>query len=391
MNKTKILVLTTVFIDVIGLGIIIPILPFYVEHFTKSAFIITALYAVYALLSFLSAPVIGALSDTIGRKKALIGSIFSTSAGWVLFALAPSIPFLFLARIIDGAAAGNIPIAQAYLSDMAKTDQERTSNLGLIGAVFGIAFIVGPMIGGLLGAVSVTFPFWFVGGLAFVNAVMGIFFLPETHTNREHARAISINPFKPLMRAARNKKLLPHYIAWFLFGLSIATFQSLFSLFAQSAFGFGQLAIGIVFTGIGLVILFNQAYALKKIWLKYFSEMKLELILLGLFAFGFVIITFFGWTGLILGLVAVSICWSLLRAVMTSRIVGKVGGHEKGEALGITSSLTSLSAGIAPLIVGYLFGFNQHVPFIIAAVFLIAAMVLLIWVGNGRNVESVTV
>jgi MFS family permease len=378
MNKTKVLVLTTIFIDVVGLGIIIPILPFYVEHFTSSAVVITSLYAVYALLSFFSAPVIGAISDRIGRKKALLASIFSTSAGWVLFALAPSVPFLFLGRIIDGAAAGNMPIAQAYLADMAKTDQERTSNFGLMGAVFGIAFIIGPMIGGLLGAVSQTFPFWFVGALAFVNAVMGIFFLPETHTNREHARAISLNPFKPLVRAAKNKKMLPNYVAWFLFGLAIATFQSLFSLFAQSAFGFGQLAIGIVFTGLGLVILFNQAFALKKFWLKHFSESKLELFLLGLFAFGFFIITFLSWTGLILGLIAVAICWSLLRAVMTSRIVAKTSVHEKGEALGITSSLTSLSAGLAPLAVGYLFSLNQHVLFIIASGFLIAAIGVLV-------------
>jgi hypothetical protein len=117
MSRTKILILITVFIDVIGIGIIVPILPFYVGHFNSSPFLITSLFSVYAALSFISAPIIGAVSDKVGRKLMLIMSIFSTSVGWFVFAFAPNIFFLFIGRIIDGAAAGNLPIAQAFFVD----------------------------------------------------------------------------------------------------------------------------------------------------------------------------------------------------------------------------------------------------------------------------------
>lgn len=159
MSNPKAIILLTVFIDVIGLGIVIPILPFYVAQFSNSALLITSLFAVFALCSFLSAPIIGALSDRVGRRPMLIASIFSTSLGWFVFALAPSILFLFIGRIIDGVMAGNFPIAQSYLSDVAKDDKERSANFGLIGAVFGIAFILGPFLGGVLGHFGHNIPF----------------------------------------------------------------------------------------------------------------------------------------------------------------------------------------------------------------------------------------
>src|SRR3989344_2954008 len=150
MNKTKFLILTTVFIDAAGLGIIVPILPYYIERFSSAPLLVTSLFSFYALCSFFSAPVMGAVSDRVGRKLMFTTSIFSTSLGWFVFAAAPSIPFLFLGRVIDGAAAGNFPIAQAYMTDLARDDRERTTHLGRLGAVFGIAFIVGPLLGGAL-------------------------------------------------------------------------------------------------------------------------------------------------------------------------------------------------------------------------------------------------
>ena len=145
MNK-KSIILLTVLIDVLGIGIIIPVLPFYVESFGASAFIVTMLFAVFSLFSFFSAPLLGAWSDRIGRRPVLIVSIASTALGWLVFAAATSIYWLFIGRIIDGLAAGNFPIAQSYLVDIAKTGKERTTNLGLIGAVFGIGLIVGPLL-----------------------------------------------------------------------------------------------------------------------------------------------------------------------------------------------------------------------------------------------------
>ncbi len=230
MSK-KSIILFTVFIGVLGIGVVIPILPFYVQSFGVSPLVVTMLFAVYALFSFLSAPLLGAISDRIGRRPVLIASIASTAIGWLVFAAARSVPFLFLGRIIDGLAAGNISTAQSYLVDLSKNEKERTANLGKIGAVFGIGFIIGPTIGGFLGSISHTLPFWFVGILAGVNAILAYFNLPETHHQRDLNKKLEFNPLRPIARALKNKKWLPSLVAFFLFCEAIAIQQSFFSLY----------------------------------------------------------------------------------------------------------------------------------------------------------------
>lgn len=402
MNKTKFSILTTVFIDAAGLGIIVPILPYYVERFSSAPLLVTSLFSVYALCSFFSAPVMGAVSDRVGRKLMFTTSVFSTSLGWFVFAAAPGIPFLFLGRVIDGAAAGNFPIAQAYMTDLARDDRERTTNLGLIGAVFGIAFIVGPLLGGALGSISPTFPFWLVGCLAFLNGVLGIFFLPETrkklgeaapislnpHTKRRESIFSSgkatalrygagINPFPPLAKAVKNKVLLPNYSAWFFCGLALAVFQSVFALYVQAAFGFNQFAVGMLFTGIGAIVALNQLVAMKYFWLKYFKEPALELLMLAVFAGGFLLMAFLKLPLFGAGLIAVAFGQSVLRVVMNSQIVAKADAKIKGEVLGITFSATSLSMVVGSLVAGYLFGFDIRAPFVAGALFLCAAFFIL--------------
>lgn len=266
MQKNKIIILLAVLIDVVGLGIIIPILPYYVESFGVSTFVVTLLFSVFALFSFVSGPFLGALSDKIGRRPVMIMSIASTAIGWFVFASAHAVWVLFLGRIIDGMAAGNFPIAQSYLVDIAKDDKERTTNLGLIGAIWGIGLIIGPAIGATLGAISPVLPFWIVGSLASLNVIGAYFFLPETHNNRaHHQKAISMNPLLPIVTAVKDRVLRPRYMAWFLFGIAFAGMQSIMALFMKSAFGFSATATGYVFTGMGIVLVINQAFALNKI------------------------------------------------------------------------------------------------------------------------------
>ena len=377
MNKTKFLILTTVFIDAAGLGIIVPILPYYVERFSSAPLLVTSLFSVYALCSFFSAPVMGAVSDRVGRKLMFTTSIFSTSLGWFVFAAAPSIPFLFLGRVIDGAAAGNFPIAQAYMTDLARDDRERTTNLGLIGAVFGIAFIVGPLLGGALGSISPTFPFWLAGCLALLNGILGIFFLPETHKNLNKSRSISANPFSPLAKAVKNKVLLPNYSAWFFCGLALAVFQSVFALYVQAAFGFNQFVVGMLFTGIGAIVALNQLVAMRYFCLEYFKEPALELLMLAVFAGGFLLMAFSKLPLFGAGLIAVAFGQSALRVVMNSQIVAKADSKIKGEVLGVTFSATSLSMVIGSFIAGSLFGFDLRAPFVAGALFLCVAFFIL--------------
>lgn len=376
MSKTKATILLTVFIDVIGLGVVIPILPFYVSTFSSSALLITSLFSVFALFSFFSAPIIGALSDKFGRRPLLIISIFSTALGWFVFAWAPSILFLFVGRILDGIMAGNFPIAQGLLSDIAENDKERTANLGLIGAVFGIGFIFGPSIGGVLGKIGPSIPFWFVGSLALVNGIMAWFILPETH-HELSTKKIALNPFVPIVRAMKNMNLRSNFFAAFLFGLAIASYQSVFSLFMKDIYGFGELAVGLIFGGVGVIIALNQGLAMKHVWLRYFKEPNLELGMLIIFAVGFILLGSSVFWIFCIALLLTTFGQSILRVVITSQVVGKSPNTERGEVLGIMSSITSLSMMIGPFLAGILYGDNKTWPFYFGALCLLFAFLVL--------------
>ncbi|MBI4975089.1 MFS transporter [Candidatus Peregrinibacteria bacterium] len=378
ISKEKGLIILTVFVDILGFGIIVPILPFYVTSFGVSATTVTLLFAVFAFFSFLSTPFLGALSDKIGRRPILIVSILSTSIGWFVFAGAGSVIWLFIGRIVDGLAAGNISTAQSYLIDISKTDKERTQNLGVISAIFGVGFIIGPMIGGFLSTISHTFPFWFVGGLAMLNALLVFLFLPESRKNtNDNEEKISINPFKPLARAIKNKALMPSFIAWFFFILAATTTQSMLSLFLKDNFGFDAFKAGLVITGMGIIIALNQTIGLKHLWLKYFKEPDLVLLLViimgaGLLLMGSTVNILFP-----LGLIFVSFCQSVLRVVMTSQMAGKAGPEIRGEILGIMTSIASLSMVIGPLMAGPLFEIKTNIPFLTGFIYTLIVLAVI--------------
>ena len=377
MNK-KFIILLTVMIDVLGIGIIIPILPFYVESFGASAFVVTVLFAVFALFSFFSAPLLGALSDRIGRRPVLIISIASTALGWLVFAAATNIIWLFVGRIIDGLAAGNFPIAQSYLIDIAKTDKERTSNLGLIGAVFGVGLIIGPLLGGLLSQISLSFPFWFVGVLAIVNTILVIRYLPETNKNLNKALKTNFNPFGPISQALKSASLKFGMIAWFLFGLALAGQQAVLSLYLAGAYNLSSFYISLVLAGMGVVLVLNQAIFLKKVWLKYFSEPKLIYIFLLVLAYGFMLLGASLPLSLIIGLFMLSVGQSVLRVVFTSLISKKNPADQQGMVLGLLSSIMSLSMILGPIVAGSLFSINMALPFWMCAVFCFLALIIMV-------------
>jgi len=376
MSKIKLLILLTVFIDIIGVGIVIPILPFYVESYSHSPLLITSLVAVFSLCSFISAPIIGAWSDRVGRKPMLIMSIFSTALGWFIFAEAKSIPLLFLGRIVDGLAAGNFPIAQSYLSDIAKTDKERTANLGIIGAVFGIGFIIGPFLGGMLSQLGHTVPFYFVGTLALLNAILGIFMLPETHLNRTN-HPISLNPLRPIFKAFIDRKLRTNYAAWFMFGVAIASYQAVFALYLKDVFGFNEVSGGLMFAASGLMLALNQGIAMKHVWLRWFREPTLELYTLLCAGFGLIFMQVPQFLVFSIGFIVATFAHSILRVVMTSQVVGMSDQTRRGEVLGILSSVMSVSMTIAPIAAGSLYQYHHRVPFLFSALCMIVAFVLL--------------
>lgn len=377
LQKEKIIVILTVLIDVIGLGIVIPILPFYVERFGASPFQTTLLFSVFAFCSFISSPFLGALSDKIGRRPVLILSIASSAIGWFVFASAHALWVLFVGRIIDGMAAGNFPIAQSYLVDLARNEKERTTNLGIIGAVFGIGFILGPGIGATLSAISPEFPFIVVGTLATLNVVAAWFFLPETHHNRDVKKKLRFSPVAPLRAAVKDRSLLPRYIAWLLFGVAFSGMQSVFALYLHDEFGFSAQVAGYIFMIMGVVMIFNQTYGLQKIWLKYFNERSLEIWFFLLMAFG-LIVADMQWFGLfVVGIVLITFAQSTLRVVMSSGVAGAAGAMRRGEVMGIMSSLLSVAMIFGPMIAGGLYQVHIKIPFMLNAMLLMIAFLIM--------------
>jgi MFS family permease len=364
-------------VDVLGFGIVIPILPFYVSEFGASPVTVTLLFASFSVFSFVSAPLLGALSDRVGRRPVLIASIFSTALGWFIFASARSLPMLFLGRIIDGAAAGNFTIAQSYMVDIARDDRERTRNLGLLGALFGVGFLVGPVLGGVLSKVSHAFPFWCAGGLALVNAASAVFFLPESRRDRPATAIRTPNPLTNVLRAFADVELRRSYIVWSAFALAFVTGQSVFALFARDVFDFDAFTTGLLFAAIGVVAVVNQTVLLARVWMRFFDPRRLQMIMLSILMGGLVLIgvrelVLFG-----LGLVCLGTGQAVLRVIVTSEVARLGGERRRGETIGVLSALMSASMAVAPVVAGYLYEWDHPMPFFLAAAILCGGLIVL--------------
>jgi DHA1 family tetracycline resistance protein-like MFS transporter len=371
MRRDKIIILTSVLVDVLGFGIVIPILPFYVGEFGASPTTITLMFATFSFFAFLSAPVLGGLSDRIGRRPVLILSITTTALGWFVFASAQSLWQLFLGRIIDGMAAGNFTTAQNYMVDISKDEKERTHNLGIVGAMFGIGFVLGPFIGGILSKISHAFPFWIAGAMAACNAISAFFFLPETHKNRNMHSSMSFNPFIPLIRAAKHKVLRPLYFFWSFFAFAIVSTQSVFGLFMKDVFDFTAFQTGMLFTITGIVIVLNQVHLLTKFWMVKFSQSSLIIVMLFVLASSSLLAATEILTLFFVALIFSGTGQAVLRVVITSQAAAKSDPSQKGETLGILASLMSAYMVIAPLLSGFIYEIHPSFPFLVSAALLI--------------------
>ncbi len=382
MPRKSLIVLFTVLVDVIGFGIVIPILPYYATEFGLSPTLITLLFASFSFCSFLSAPFLGVLSDRIGRRPVIILSIISTAIGWFVFASATTVWMLFLGRIIDGAAAGNFTSTQGYMVDIAKDEKERTRNLGILSAVFGVGFLLGPILGGLLSKVSHVFPFWMAGVLASVNAISAILFLPESHHDRSGVKAIDYHPLTPLVRAWNDKPLRPLYIAWTTFAVAFVLGQSVFALYVRDVFGFSAFESGMAFAFIGVVLVVNQAFLLTRFWLKVYDESQLQIIMLVILVVALMLIAAQYLPLFVVGLVGLGTGQAVLRVVVTSQVAGTAGPQRRGESIGILSSIMSASMALAPVVAGALYEINHVMPYLLA--------ILVLFVGLGELLRGRT-
>ena len=359
-NKALASIFLVVFIDLLGFSLILPLLPYLAKTYQASDFQIGLLVAVYAAASLIGAPLLGRLSDRYGRKPLLLISIFGTFLGFLMLAFANSLWMLFVARIIDGLTAGNISIAQAYISDV--TDpKDRSKAFGLIGAAFGLGFIIGPAAGGALSTFGYMVPALAAAALSFANIILVALWLREslsaekralTASGAAHNRAAFT--LGALISALRKPLVGPYLQTRFFFGLAFSLFQSIFSLYALERFHLNVQSIGFVLAYVGVLSVITQGFMIGRLTVRY-TENQLIVFCTALMAAGLI-----GWAlapsllVLLLVMAPTSFAGGVLNTVINSAISKSVAPAEIGGMLGISASLESATRVLSPSLGGLL-------------------------------------
>ena len=357
MKRSPLLVIfVTVFIDLVGFGIVIPVLPYYVEgtKFDASPRTVGLLFASYSIMQLVFSPVLGRLSDRYGRRPVLFFSLLGTSLGFFILGFANTLWLLFLGRIIDGITGGNISTAQAYIADVTE-EKDRAKGMGLIGAAFGLGFIFGPAIGGVLSKWGIGVPFLFAGGLALANAVLLYFTLPETVTPDHPARASAgaAGRWSQLARALRQPRLAYVLCVYFLLVVAFSIMTASLSLFTMHRFGYDAAQNGYLFMYVGVIGALIQGGLIGRL-ARRFGELPLAVAGTLLFAASLFAIPFLGpHTGVSLLLLvgAVFATGNALATPSLTALASKSAGRaEQGGVLGVTQSVASLARAVGPLI-----------------------------------------
>jgi len=374
VSSPLVIIFVTVFIDLLGFGLIIPLLPFYAESFGASAFAIGLLGTSFSLMQFLFSPVWGRWSDRIGRKPIILLGLFGSGASYVTLALANSLALLFVARIIGGIAGANIPAAQAYIADIT-TPENRARGMGLIGAAFGLGFIFGPALGGLLSRFSPETPMWCAAALCFTNFAAAWFLLPESRA--ASAATKTLGRLEAFRHATGNPALLIVLALYFIVTMAFAAFEATFALFTEARFGFTAASIGFLFTFIGTIIAVVQGVLIGHV-VKRVGERRIIPVAIAGIAVSIGLLPFV-WnvpTLLVaLGLLAMGMGFN---NPSLSSMVSKLSDEDdQGGTLGLASSLASLGRVVGPAWGGYLYdAFGMTTPYLSAAAVMFVAFLV---------------
>ena len=361
MNRSPLIVIfTTVFIDLVGFGIVIPVLPFYAEGtvFNATPRMVGLLFASYSIMQLIFSPILGRLSDKYGRRPVLLLSIIGTGIGFLVLGFATTIFMLFLGRILDGITGGNISTAQAYIADIT-TQENRAKGMGLIGAAFGLGFIFGPAIGGILSRWGIQVPFFFAAALCFANAVLLYFRLPETVTADHPAKNLAgSRSFRNVLNSLKKPRLAFVLIIYFLFIVAFSIMTTSFSLFTMFRFGYDAQHTGYLFAYVGVIAVIIQGGLIGRL-VKRFGELPLVIVgalcfAISLFAVPFVGPAAGGLAALLVGGGVFSMGNSLATPALTSLASKSVGPAEQGVVLGVTQSVASLARAFGPFLAAVL-------------------------------------
>lgn len=377
-NKSLITIFLIVFIDLLGFGIILPLLPYIAERYQATPLTIGILSAAYSLFQLISSPILGRLSDRFGRKKLLIISQIGSALGYLLLGLAGSLPLLFLSRIIDGITGGNISIAQAYIADVT-TKENRAQGMGLIGAAFGLGFIFGPAIGGALSKISYSAPAYFATAISLLTVVTTVFLLKETVNEKK-----AITSKRTKISFSELKKILSTYpiglliFIFFFLNTAFSIMQGNFALWTQKTFNFDPGQNGWFFTYIGILAVTIQMQVLPRVVKKYHETKILTASLIFMFL-GLILIPLSRHPDfLYVALFFLPLGNGLANPTVQAMASENVPKEEYGGTLGILQSAGSFGRILGPIIGGEIFQtFGKDQAFYFSGSIILIALIYL--------------
>ncbi|WP_229502995.1 TCR/Tet family MFS transporter [Pseudoduganella guangdongensis] len=359
-------VLVSIFIDMLGIGIIVPVLPILVGQYVPDRELHALWYgilgATFGLLQFIFMPMLGAISDRVGRRPVLLYSMFGMGINFLTTAWAPNLACLFIGRVIGGMSSASMSVASAYASDIS-TPEDRAKSFGKIGATFGLGFICGPMLGGLLGDIDLHLPFYVAAALSFANLIYGYFCVPESlpEERRGKFKLVSVNPFNALAKLARRDDIRGLVITFALVTGAQMMLQSTWVLFTHFRFGWSPAENGIALFCVGIAAAVVQA-GLLGIFIRKFGEVRLSLIGLSSGAITYLLygLATQGW------MMYVFILCNLLSFAAGPALQGIVSkatpANEQGELMGSLQSISSLGSVVMPLLGGGILSAVGHLP-----------------------------
>ncbi|MFK8039618.1 MAG: TCR/Tet family MFS transporter [Crocinitomicaceae bacterium] len=389
-NASIIFIFITVMVDMIGIGIIFPVMPDLIKNITggtigEASFYSGILATTYAVLQFIFAPILGELSDKYGRKPVLLIALFGLGIDYLFFAFAPTLIWLFIGRVIAGIAGASHTVASAYIADIS-SKEDKAKNFGIMGAAFGLGFIIGPTIGGLFSELGVHVPFFVAAGITLLNFLFGLFFVPES-LNTENRREIDYQrmiPGKSLLRLTSYPfgSLL---LVFFLVSLAGMALPLTWAYFTIESYSWTRIEVGVSLSIIGLLVAIVQAGLIR--WFqKKFGTKKTILIGLSLLTIGMLLFAIaFNETLLYLFLIPYAL-GGITGPTIQGVISNNVSDKEQGNLQGVITSLTSISTIISPLIYPIIFySFTKEgntyfpgAPYLVAGIILLIAVILAI-------------
>lgn len=354
-------IFVTVVLAVLGFGLLIPVLPELVKQFrgndvSSGSHAYGVLVASYALMQFFGSPVLGALSDRFGRRKVILIALAGSSLDYVVMALAPTLAILFIARLVGGLTAGVLATANAYVADVTPPEK-RAQSFGLIGAAFGLGFIIGPLVGGVLGSIDLRLPFWVAGGCAALNWLYGFFVLPES-LKPENRRAFSwrrANPIGALLALKRFPAVLGLAEAYFILTLGQMMLFSIWALYTAHRYGWDPKHVGLSLMVVGVLSAIVQAVLAKRL-IGALGDTRAVVFGLLLSALAQFLYGLAAHDWMVYCIIVIGSCAGIAGPAMQSYITKHVPPNEQGAVQGVYSGLASLAGIPGPLISTWAFG-----------------------------------